>query len=337
MLNRERLLERFVRYVSIDTTANDATNDYPSSPGQRQLGRLLADELKSMGLSDVEHDEFGLVYATIAATKGVHAPVIAFNSHLDTSPETTGANVQPQIIRSYAGGDIVLPADQDKVIRVTQNPELEQLHGCTLITTDGTTLLGGDDKAGVAVLMELVAHLMEHSEIPHGPVRILFTCDEEIGRGTQHVDLEKLGAVVAYTLDGGGQNEIDVETFSADLATVVFHGVNIHPSIAKDRMINAVRAAGEFAALLPRHELAPECTDGRMGFLHPYQINGGVGEVSLKVLLRDFDSRALDFQAARLQHIATEIERRYPGVRVEIAQRAQYRNLGDGLKREPRC
>lgn len=336
-LNRTRLLERLLRYVVIDTTANDRTDDYPSSPGQRELGALLARELRAMGLTDVEHDEYGLVYATIPATSDKLAPVIALNAHLDTSPETTGKNVQPQVIEAYAGGDIPLPGDPSKVIRVADNPELESLHGATLITTDGTTLLGADDKAGVAVIMELAQHLTEHPEIPHGAVRLLLTCDEEIGRGTKHVDLDKLGAVVAYTLDGSKADEIDVETFSADLATVVVRGVNIHPAIAKDRMVNAVRAAGEFAARLPRDTLAPEVTAGREGFLHPYQIAGGVSEVTLKVLLRDFDTAALQVQAATLRELATEVEQLFPGIAVEITIAQQYRNLADGLAGEPRA
>jgi tripeptide aminopeptidase len=328
------LLERFLRYVRIDTTADDATDNYPSSPGQWELGRLLVAELRDMGLSDVEHDAHGLIYATVPATKS--APTIAFNSHLDTSPETSGKNVQPQVIRDYQGGDIRL-ANSDKYLRVAENPELAALRGGTLITTDGTTLLGADDKAGVAVIMELAEHLLENPGLPHGDVRLLFTCDEEIGRGVQHVDLKKLGAVAAYTFDGSGANEIDVETFSADLATVRVRGVNIHPSIAKDRMVNAVRAAAVFVAGLPRDSLAPEVTDERQGFLHPYQIAGGVAEVVVRILLRDFETVALQEYALQLKELAVQVERAYPGVNIDVRTQCQYRNLREGLAREPRA
>ena len=205
-----------------------------------------------MGAADVEHDSHGLVWATVPATNGKSKPVVALNAHVDTSPETTGKNVQPQVLQKYAGGDIVLPADRTKVIRVAENSELSGLIGKTLITTDGTTLLGSDDKSGVAVIMELANHLLEHPAIQHGPVRILFTCDEEIGHGIDHVDLRKLAADVCYTLDGGGHDEIDIETFSADLAVITVRGVNIHPSIGKGRLVNALRAAGTILTNLPR-------------------------------------------------------------------------------------
>jgi tripeptide aminopeptidase len=264
-------------------------------------------------------------------------PVVAFNAHLDTSPETSGTHVQPQVVRNYAGGDIVLPGDIRKVIRVADNPELEQLRGTTLITSDGTTLLGADDKAGVAILMEMAAHLTQHPEIPHGPVRILFTCDEEIGHGVDHVNLQQLAAHVCYTLDGAGANTIDVETFSADLATVTVRGINIHPSIAKGRMVNAVRAAGCLLDRLPRHMLSPESSDGRQGFLHPYGIQGGVAEVTLKILLRDFATSALADQARLLTNLAQDVERDIPGVQVDVQVHGQYRNMAEGLGREPRA
>jgi tripeptide aminopeptidase len=263
--------------------------------------------------------------------------VVALNAHLDTSPETSGANVRPQVLRDYAGGDLALPGDPTKVLRVADNPELQQLLGCTLVTSDGTTLLGGDDKAGVAVIMEVAAQLAAHPEILHGPVRILFTCDEEIGRGVEFVDLGQVGAAAAYTLDGPGAGKIDVETFSADLATVSVRGVNIHPSIAKNRMINAVRVAADFLGRLPTTTLAPEATDGRDGFLHPYVVEGGVGEVRLKILLRDFESQRLHEQADFLRRIAGEVEERFPGASVLVETRVQYRNMREGLTREPRA
>lgn len=340
MVSRARLLDRFLRYVRIDTTANDATDTYPSSGGQLELGKMLIGELKVAGIADALQDEFGLVYATIPATLKTDLaaiPVIAFNAHLDTSPETTGANVAPQVIENYAGGDIPLPSREARVIRVADSPELLQLVGKTIITTRGDTLLGADDKAGVAAIMELAVHLMEHPEIPHGPIRILFTCDEEIGRGVQHVNFRQLGAIAAYTLDGQGSGDIDVETFSADLASIVFSGRNIHPSIGKGRMINALRAAAEWVSLLPQKTLAPEVTSEREGFLHPYQIAGGVADVRLKVLLRDFETAALAEQGALLRNAAKEVEAKYPGCRVEVEIRPQYRNMREGLLREPRA
>ncbi|MGI8982425.1 MAG: peptidase T [Pirellulaceae bacterium] len=331
-----RLLDRFLRYVRIDTTASDTSTTYPSSPGQLVLGKLLADELRQMGAADVEHDSHGLVWATVPATNGKTKPVVAFNAHVDTSPETTGKNVQPQMLEKYAGGDIVLPADRTKVIRIEENAELLGLMGKTLITTDGTTLLGSDDKSGVAVIMELANHLLEHPEIQHGPVRILFTCDEEIGHGIDHVDLTKLAADVCYTLDGGGHDEIDTETFSADLAVITVRGVNIHPSIGKGRLVNALRAAGTLLDRLPRG-MSPETTDGRQGFLHPYAIEGGVAEVKIKCILRDFDTQELAVKADLLRALAKEVEQEHPGTRIEVQVIKQYRNLGDGLKKEPRA
>ena len=337
MVNSERLLERFLRYVRVDTTARENQPTYPSSPGQLELGRLLRDELLALGLVDALQTPMGIVLATLPSTVSHDVPVVAWNAHVDTSPETTGAGVQPQVVRNYRGGDLPLPAAADKVIRVAENPELAKLVGRTLITTDGTTLLGSDDKSGLAVIMETVATLVEYPEIPHGPLRICFTCDEEIGHGVDHVDLNQLGATVCYTLDGQGADEIDVETFSADLATVTVRGVNIHPAVAKGRMVNAIRAAADFVDRLPRDELAPEVTADREGFLHPYTVTGGVGDVTLRVLLRDFDTANLARQAERLHAAARATEQAIAGVAVEVAITPQYRNMADGLAREPRA
>lgn len=336
-MNEQRLLDRFLRYVKVHTTADDSTDRYPSSPGQLELGRMLVAELREMGLADAAQDEHGIVTATVPATIDRPSPVIAFNAHLDTSPETSGKGVNPHLIRNYAGGDISLPADPSQVIRVEKTPALKDLVGKTLITTDGTTLLGGDDKGGVAVIMELAHWLSEHPEIPHGPVKVFFTCDEEIGRGAKHVDIETIGATACYTLDGSGAGMIDVETFSADLATVIFHGVNIHPAIAKDRMVNSIRAAGEFIARMPRDAMAPEVTHEREGFLHPYQLEGGVAQTRLRVLLRDFETANLARQGERLQSISRDVENAVPGVKIEVTISRQYRNMAEGLEREPRA
>jgi tripeptide aminopeptidase len=331
------LLDRFCRYVRINTQADETSKTYPSSPGQLELGRMLTEELRALGLADAAQDSHGIVLATVPATVPRPAPVIAWISHVDTSPETSGRDVKPVVHANYAGGDIVLGGAAGRVIRVADNPELLHLKGKTVITTDGTTLLGADDKAGLAVIMEAVAQLLARPEIPHGPVRICFTCDEEIGHGVDHLDLNKLGAVAGYTLDGGGVGEIDNETFSADLAIVTVRGVNIHPSIGKGRMVNAVRLAGMFLDRLPRQCLSPETTADREGFLHPYRIEGGVAEVTLRVLLRDFDTARLADRAEVLRAVARTIAVEYPQAKIDVEVTPQYRNMADGLAKEPRA
>jgi tripeptide aminopeptidase len=333
----ETLLDRFCRYVRIDTQANEKATTYPSSPGQLELGRLLVRELHDMGLHDAAADEHGIILATIPATNGSSGPAMAWIAHLDTSPETSGHNVKPIVHRGYDGKDIVLPGDPSKVIRVSECPELANLHGSTIITTDGTTLLGGDDKCGVAVIIETAAHLLSRPEVRHGPIRICFTCDEEIGHGVDHVDLKKLGTQVAYTLDGAGTGEIDGETFSADLAVVTITGINIHPSIAKGKMVNAIRLAGGFLDRLPQLNLSPETTADREGFLHPYRIEGGVAETTIRILLRDFDTAQLNTKAELLRSAARLIEAEHPQARVDVQVTPQYRNMADGLTKEPRA
>jgi tripeptide aminopeptidase len=333
----DSLLDRFCRYARVDTQADESATTYPSSVGQLELGRLLADELRAMGIADVEHDQHGLVWGTIPATVRHAAPVIAWNAHVDTSPETSGKNVKPILHRDYDGGDIVLPANPSLVLRPSEIPELARLKGKTIITTDGTTLLGSDDKAGVAVIQETAAYLLAHPEIPHGRIRILFTCDEEIGHGVDHVDLKKLGAQVAYTLDGGGEGEIDEETFSADLAIVTITGVNIHPGLATGKMVNAIRLAGLFLERLPRLSLAPETTAHRQGFLHPYRIEGGVAEVKVRVLLRDFETQKLPEKAELLRAAARLLAAEFPQARIDVHVTPQYRNMAEGLAREPRA
>jgi tripeptide aminopeptidase len=336
-INAERLLARFLRYVQIDTTASPDSTTYPSSAGQWELGRLLVDELNTLGLAEVSQSEHAIVTATLPATCQRPAPTIAWTAHLDTSPETSGAGVRPQVWRAYDGGDLVLPGAADRVLRRSENPELAACRGHTLITSDGTTLLGADDKSGIAAIMEAVAYLSEHAEIEHGPLRICFTCDEEIGHGVDHVDLEKLAATCCYTLDGAASDQIDVETFSADLATVTVSGVNIHPSIAKGRMVNAVRVAAELIAGLPRVRLSPETTEGRQGFLHPYDMTGGVAEVKIKILLRDFDTDQLASHAQRLRQQAADVMALFPGSKIDVAVDRQYRNMAAGLASEPRA
>jgi tripeptide aminopeptidase len=333
----DSLLDRFCRYVEINTQADETAGKYPSSAGQLELGQLLCRELGSMKAAAVEVDDHGIIMAMLPATIGRPTPTIAWIAHLDTSPETAGRDVKPIVHRDYDGKDIVLPGDTSKILRVSENPELAAVAGKTIITTDGTTLLGSDDKSGVAVIMEAAAYLLAHPEIPHGPIRICFTCDEEIGHGVDHVNLGKLGATVAYTLDGGGQGEIDGETFSADLAVVTITGINIHPAIAKGAMVNAIRLAGAFLARLPSHALTPEVTEGRQGFLHPYRMEGGVASATLRILLRDFDAAKLADKADLLRRIAALLQAEHPRAKFDVQVTPQYRNMAEGLAKEPRA
>ena len=333
-MNRKRLLDRFLQYVQIDTTASETSDTYPSTPGQLKLGKLLVQQMQAMGVVDAAQDEFGIVTGTVPGN--TPAPTIAFNSHVDTAPDTTGKNVKPNVIEDFDGNDIQLSGDPSKIITAATCPELPAAKGKTIITTDGTTLLGGDDKAGVAIIMEVANVLLENPDISHGPVRVFFTCDEEIGHGVDHVNIEAIDAVACYNFDGGGQGDIDIETFSADMAVVTFAGVNIHPAIAKDKMVSAIRAMGMFLAELPA-DLSPERTDGRDGFLHPYVVEGGVAEAKLKILIRDFDTAKLTEHAAVLQAAADKVRQAITGIEVDIQVVQQYRNMADGLGKEPRA
>lgn len=331
------LLSRFLRYVKIDTQSDETSTTYPSTAKQLTLSKLLAEECGALGLTDVSCDEFGIVLATVPSTIASQVPVIAYVAHVDTSPEYSSTNVNPQLHENYQGGDIVLPKD-GKVLRASENPDLKNCIGHTVITTDGSTLLGSDDKSGVAVIMSAAAELMRRgNELKHGPIRLCFTCDEEIGRGTDKIDLKKLGAHVAYTLDGGGRDEIDSETFSADGAKVTVKGINTHPSVGKGAMVNAVRILSTFISRLPTARLSPETTDGRDGFIHPYHIEGGVAEASARFILRDFEEENLKQQADLLESIAVTLRAEHPRAQILIETRPQYRNMREGLAPEPRA
>ena len=332
----QRLLDRFIRYVQIDTTACDTSTTYPSSPGQLVLGKLIAAELRAMGAIDVEQTDKGIVFATLLGVKAKLGPVVAWIAHLDTSPETTGNNVKPMVHENYQGKPIPLPGKPGLTLDPAKSAELAAMVGKTIITTDGSTLLGADDKAGVAVIIEAAHRLLEKPDLPRGTIRLCLTCDEEIGKGTDHLDIQHLGADWAYTLDGGGTSEIDTATFSADLAEVIVHGVNIHPAIAKDRMTNALRMAGMLLERLPR-SMAPETTEGNKGFLHPYKIEGGVDRVRVAILLRDFKTAKLAEQAELLRSIARSIEADFPSGRIEINIKPQYRNMADGMEKAPQA
>lgn len=330
----KELLERFCRYVKVETTAVEETDKYPSSAGQLELGGLLAEEMKAIGLEKVSVDQYGIVMGTIPGN--VKAPTIAWLSHMDTSPEASGKNVKPTIHKNYNGKDIKLPKG-GTIIKIADTPELLRLKGKTIITSDGGTLLGADDKAGVAVIMTAAAHLMQNKKIKHGPIRVVFTCDEEVGRGCDKVDIKKINAKCAYTLDGEDEAGLENETFSADLATVTVTGQNIHPGFAKGRMINAVRLASEFIARMPWQRLAPEATDGKDGFLHPYIMEGGAPQMKMKILLRSFHTPELKEQAKILKNIAATLEVEFPGAKIDVKVTKQYRNMIEHLKKEPRA
>lgn len=331
----DSLLDRFLRYVRLDTQSDETSTTVPSTAKQLVLSRMLAEECRALGLTEVSLSDAGVVMATVPGN--VAAPVIAWVAHVDTSPEYSSAAVKPQVIPNYDGRDLVLPGETSKVLRPAEFPELKTVLGHTLITTDGTTLLGGDDKAGVAVIMAAAAQLMAEPQRKRGPVRVCFTCDEEIGRGTDHLDLKQLGAICGYTLDGGGQGQLDSETFSADQAIVTVRGINTHPSIGKGSMVNAVRILSQFLSRLPTQRLSPETTDGRDGFLHPYHVEGGVAEAKARLILRDFETTGLAEQAALLEAIAAPLRAEHPRVQIFIEIKRQYRNMRDGLVREPRA
>jgi len=332
----DTVLDRFLRYVRYDTQSNESSSTFPSTETQLVLLRDLAAELRSLGLADASVDQHGYVMATIPATTAKPSvPAIGFVAHVDTSPEMPGANVAPIVHRHYDGRDLVLPDDPSAVLRLAEIPDLAGAIGHDIVTASGTTLLGADDKAGVAEIVTAAAHLIAHPEIRHGRVRIAFTPDEEIGRGTKHFDVARFGAACAYTLDGGSRGEIEVESFSADAMTLTFHGFNTHPGYAKGRMINAIKIASAFVDRLPANRLCPETTDGYDGFVHPYIVHAGVERTSVKLIVRDFVTSGLQEKEAMLEGLAQEVVADWPGARLEIAVEEQYRNMREVLDRQP--
>src|SRR5829696_3347088 len=329
------VLDRLLRYVTINTRADESSSSCPSTPGQLVLQRLLADELREIGLTDVLIDEHGYLMATVPPTRGAEGlPVIGLVAHVDTSPEMSGANVRPIVHRAWDGSDIVLPDDASAVLRAADDPSLAAQTGHDIVTASGTTLLGADDKAGLAVIVEAAAQLISHPEIRHGAIRIAFTPDEEIGRGADRFDVARFGAVCAYTLDGGGAGELEFESFSADVMRVTFVGFNTHPGYARGTMVNAIKAAARFVGRLPAERLSPETTDGYDGYVHPYQIEASVERTSVRVLLRDFVTAKLREQQALVEALAREVARE-AGTRLEIDVQEQYRNMREVLDRHP--
>ena len=329
------MTERFLRYVAIDTQSDPTSPTCPSTEKQKDLGRLLARELQAIGLADADLDQHGYVYATIPANTAKRVPVICFCSHMDTSPDCTGKNVRPQIVRNYRGGDIVLPADPSQIIRAADHPALADQIGNDIITTDGTTLLGADNKAGVAEIMDAARFLVENPQIRHGAIKILFTPDEEIGRGVDNVDLKRLGADFAYTIDGETAGNIEDETFSADGVTLTIEGVSTHPGFAKGRMEHAIKIAAAIVDRLPKATCSPETTEGRQGFLHPIGISGALEKTTLDFIVRDFTDAGLQEKEALLERIVEEVMQDYPRSRCRLEIKPQYRNMKQVIDRHP--
>ena len=327
------MLERFLRYVRIDTQADEDSDTYPSTAKQLDLSRVLASELEELGLADVELTEHGYVFATLPGREG--APVIGLIAHVDTTPETPGGGVAPIVHEDYRGGSIVLPGDPSQVIDPAEETALGARVGHDIVTSDGTTLLGADDKAGVAEIMTAVAYLVGTPE-PRATVRIAFTVDEEVGRGTDYLDLEAFGAEAAYTLDGSGIGELEIETFSARQVRVTFRGRGAHPGSAKGKLVNAVKLAAEFVASLPQDSLSPETTEDREGFIHPSRINGGVEEASVVLIVRDHDDALLEQHTELVRRLATAIEEREPRARVGVEVHETYRNMRAAIDQHPR-
>jgi tripeptide aminopeptidase len=330
------VLDRFLRYVAYDTQSDESSSSYPSTDKQLVLLRDLAAELRGFGLQDARIDDHGYVTATVpATTKKAGVPCIGFIAHVDTSPEMPGRDVKPIVHRNYDGRDLILPDDPSAVLRLADYPALGEQMGHDIVTASGATLLGADDKAGVAEIMSAVAHLAAHPEIPHGPIRVGFTPDEEIGRGTKHFDVSAFGAVCAYTMDGGSRGELEVESFSADAMTVTFHGFNTHPGYAKGRMINAIRLAANFIDRLPRQELSPETTAAYEGFVHPYVMQASVERTSVKLIIRDFKTPALKEKEDLVERLARQACAEFPGSRVDVVVDEQYRNMREVLDQRP--
>jgi tripeptide aminopeptidase len=327
--------ERLMRYVQIDTQSDPLSNSFPSTTKQKDLSQLLAAELVAMGVTDAHTDEHGYVYATIPATSDKQVPVICFCSHVDTAPDCSGYQVKPLLHKHYSGTDIVLPDDATQVISIQDYPYLKNHIGHDIITASGLTLLGADDKAGVSIIMDMVHYLVQHPNTQHGTIKILFTPDEEVGRGTEKLDLQKLGADFAYTLDGGELGSFEDETFSADGVKITIHGVIAHPGYAKGKLVNAIKIAGEIVASLPSHEWSPETTEGKEGFVHPVRINGLSEDATIEWIIRDFDTMRLAEYEERLKSISAAVVNKYPGASMDFEVTEQYRNMKEILDQHP--
>lgn len=327
--------ERFLRYVTIDTQSDPESPSSPSTEKQKDLGRVLAAELKAMGIADAHLDDYGYVYATIPGNTDKKVPVICFCSHMDTSPDVTGKDVKPQVVKNYRGGDITLPGDTSQVIRFAEHPALKNQIGNDIITTDGTTLLGADNKAGVAEIMDAAHFFINNPDVKHGTIKILFTPDEEIGRGVDNVDLKKLGADFGYTMDGESAGCVEDETFSADGVTITINGVSAHPGYAKGKMEHAIKIAAAIVERLPKEGFSPETTSDKQGFLHPISINGALEQATLAFIVRDFTEEGLKEKEVLLEGIIKDVMKDYPRSTYTFEVREQYRNMKQVIDRHP--
>ncbi|AFN74007.1 peptidase T [Melioribacter roseus P3M-2] len=328
-------VDRFLKYVKIETTSDEESTTFPSDPKQLELSKLLVEELKEIGMQDVEMDEYGYVMATLPSNVDKDVPAIGFIAHVDTSPAVSGKDVKPVIHKNYQGGDIVLPGDPSKIIKADENPELKDMIGFDIITSDGTTLLGADDKAGIAEIIDAMNYLIQHPEIKHGKIRVCFTPDEEVGRGTEKFDVIKFGAKYAYTIDGSTRGEVEIETFSADAVVIKFHGKNVHPGYAKGKMINAIKIAANFIDMLPKDRLSPETTEKREGYVHPTSVTGNETETVVKFIIRDFDADKLKEYESMLKELAEKAVANYPGSSFDFEVIEQYRNMKYVLDQHP--
>lgn len=329
------VMERFLRYVQIDTQSDPNSHSHPSTEKQKNLSGLLANELQAMGLVDAHADEYGYVYATIPSNSTKQVPVICFCAHIDTAPDCSGTNVKPLVHHHYNGNDIILPDDSTQIISSSKYPYLLNHLNRTIITASGQTLLGGDDKAGVSIIMDLVHYLMQYPEIPHGNIRILFTPDEEVGRGTDKLNMTKLGADFGYTLDGGALGDYEDETFSADAAIISINGVMAHPGDGKNKLVNALKIGGEILAALPKESWSPETTSGKEGFVHPVSFEGGAEKATIEFIVRDFNTQQLAVYEQRLKSIAEQVLLQYPRASMQFEVKEQYRNMKEVLDKHP--
>ncbi len=335
-IERRLFLDRFLNYVKFDTQSSEESDTYPSTEKQKELGRYLVKELQELGLEDVEMDKHGYVFATLPSNVDYDVPVIGLIAHMDTSPEVSGANVKPVIHENYQGQDIVLPGDPEQVLKFDKNPALKDCIGHDIVTSDGTTLLGADNKAGIAEIMGAIQYLIENPEIKHGKIRIAFTVDEEVGTGTKYFDVKKFGADYAYTIDGETAGEIEDETFCADTAKVTIKGVNVHPGYAKGKMINGIKIAAELIDRLPKDTMSPETTEGREGYLHPHAIKGSVELTEIVFLVRDFTVEGLKEKEAFLQSICDDLSKKYAPASVSMEVEESYRNMKYKIDEDPK-
>jgi tripeptide aminopeptidase len=331
----ETVLDKFLRYVIIDTQSKEDSESYPSTSKQFDLLNLLVKELNGLDVPKVSIDKYGYVMATIPSNVQKNVPAVGFIAHVDTSPEVSGTNVKPQIITNYNGGDIVLPGDPAVVIRESENPTLKAALGKMIVTSDGTTLLGADDKAGLAIIMTAIQSIIDNPKLMHGDIKIGFTPDEEVGAGTKYFDIKKFGAQFAYTIDGDTPGELNKETFSANSCLITVHGRDIHPGSAKNIMVNSVRVISDIIARMPKIT-APETTEGYEPYIHPYVLEGGVGKSTVKILFRDFKTTGLDALKITIEKIVTDVQQMYPKAKIEIQITEQYRNMREELEKDTR-